>query len=305
MTITLTGDNEFAIRQTVRTLVAAFEQKYGAHGIERVDADTLEPRQLPSLLMGVTLFSDKRLIILRGAAANKPFWEALGDYIEKVPADTVVIIVEPTPDKRTRTYKLLKAKSDFREFPVLGDAQLVQWVTSQVKEVGASISRADAQYLVERAGRDQWRLSEEIKKLASFNPVIDRSAIDTLVEPSPEGTAFALLDAALSGQTQQVIGMIDQLKTQEDPYKLFGLLASQVHTLAVVVMAEGRSADQIAKEAGLHPFVVRKTVNVAQRLGKERVAVIARSVARCDIQLKSTGADPWDLLRVCLQKVAG
>jgi DNA polymerase-3 subunit delta len=85
---------------------------------------------------------------------------------------------------------------------------------------------------------------------------------------------------------------------------LFGLLASQVHTLAVVAAAGMRTPDQIAKEAGLHPFVVRKTQGVARRLGAGNIKRIAYDVALCDAQLKSTGVDPWQLISLCLQKIA-
>jgi len=304
MIITLSGDNEFAIRNEVRRLRDAFTNKYGAHGIEQVDGEALDPRHLPSLLQGATLFASQRLVIIRGASANKEVWEALGDMADKVPSDTTVIIIEPSPDKRTKTYKTLKTKTDFKELTQPSDGELMQWAQKHAADLGGEIDKAEVVYLLDRAGRDQWRLSEEIAKLVSYDAKISRATIDQLVEPGLDGTVFALLDAALAGESKKVAHMVGQLKTQEDPYKLFGLLASQVHALAVVAAAGSRGADDIAKQAGMHPFVVRKTQSVAKRIGKNRIAAIASDVAQCDVQLKSTGADPWDLLKMCLLKVA-
>lgn len=290
--------------QAERQLAAAFTAKHGANGIERVDGEELTPARLPDLLQGATLFAPVRLVIIKNLAASKQIHEALAEALAAVSPDTTVVIADGNLDKRTKLYKFLKAKSNFQEFAPLDDTKLTAWVQQAVQAAGAEIAKADAQYLVQRSGHDQWRLHNEVEKLASYQPQINRGVIDSLVEPSPEGTAFELLDAALTGKPDQVTRIVAALKTTEDPYKLFGLLASQVHALAVISAAGSRAADQIAKDAGLHPFVVRKTQPLAKKLGAARVRAIAGDVADCDWQLKSTGVDPWQLLAVTLQKIA-
>lgn len=302
MVITLTG-NEFSIKQTLQTLAERFVAKFGPNGYERIDGEAFEAQGLASLLQGASLFTPQRLVVIRDAAKNKNLWESLGDWVGKVPADTTLVVIEPVIDKRTKTYKLLKNGSDFKEFAVPHDAELVRWLQAEVKSLGAELNPDDAQYLVDRVGRDQWALFQEVQKLASHK-VINTKLINELVAPNPEGSAFELLDAALAGRVDRVQQLVASLKYQEDPYKLFGLLASQVHALAVVVAAGGKSADQVAGDAGLHPFVVRKTQAVAQKLGKDRIKQIIVDVAACDMQLKTTGADPWQLLSILLQRLA-
>lgn len=302
MIITLTG-NEYAIKQTLQILSDRFTTKFGSHGYERIDGEQFEPTNLASLLQSGSLFASQRLVVLKDAAKNKALWESLGDWVGKTPSETTLVIIEPSIDKRTKTYKLLKAGTDFKEFGVPSDAELVQWLRSSAKKQGTELTVADAQYLLARVGPDQWQLSQELQKLAAHNP-ITQELINDLVEPNLEGTAFELLDAALAGNKAKVQQLVTGLKYQEDPYKLFGLLASQVHTLAIVAAAGSRGADQIAKDSGLHPFVVRKTQGAAQKLGKERIKQIVADVATCDMQLKTTGVDPWQLLSLALQKLA-
>ncbi len=304
MILTLTGENTYAVAMAERQLVAAFIAKHGANGVERVDAEELTPMRLPDLLQGATLFAPIRLVVVKNLAANRQIHESLATTLANLADGTTVVIADSSLDKRTKLYKFLKAKSDFKDFAQPDAPKLVAWVQQAVQDAGAAISRADAQYLVQRAGHDQWRLHNEIEKLASYQPDVNRGVIDGLVEPSPEGTAFELLDAALAGHTKKVATIIAALKTEEDPYKLFGLLASQVHALAVVSAGGSRSPDHIAKDAGLHPFVVRKTQAAARRLGPARIRRITQVVADCDWHLKSTGADPWQLLHTTLQKIA-
>jgi DNA polymerase-3 subunit delta len=301
--LTLTGENTFAATQAERQLVDAFMAKHGANGIERVDSEELDIARLPDLLQGATLFAPVRLVVLKNVSANKALQEPLAAALANATDDTTVVIADPHLDKRTKLYKFLKTKK-FQDFVAFDEPKLVAWVQQVAEERDATIDQPDAQYLVQRAGHDQWRLYFEIEKLASYQPQINKQTIDGLVEPSPEGTAFELLDAAFAGKPQRVTELLSALKNEEDPYRLFGLLASQVHALAVVAAAGSRSPDVVAKEAGLHPFVVRKTQATARRLGSERIKIIASDVAACDWRLKSTGADPWHLLGVTLQKIA-
>lgn len=303
MIITLTGENSFAVAAAEQQLAQAFTKKHGQHGVEQVDAEGVTPANLPDLLQGSTLFAQKRLVVIKNISANKPLLEPLTAALGSAASDTTVVIADPTLDKRTKLYKFLKTHSTFKEFALLSDVQLQQWAQSEAARLGSSLGAAEARLLVDYTGSDQWRLASELEKLAN-RPVITIAAIEELVDRTPEGTAFELLDAALTGKVAQVDRLLLALKQNEDPYKLFGLIASQAHTLAVVSAADSRTADTIAKDAGLHPFVVRKAQPLIKRLGHQKVLSVVAGVATCDTHLKSTGADPWELLRLCLIEVS-
>lgn len=304
MVITLTGPNTFALSQALTEIKERFIAAHGAQGVERVDGESLSPNALPSLLQGASIFGSRRLIILLDAAGNKPLWEALANWLGAVPEDTTLVLVQPLPDKRTKTFKALK-QADFREFLALSEGQLGAWLQATATELGATLSADAARFLLQRAGSDQLALWHEVQKLVTYQPAITKEAIVELVEPSPQASAFDLLDAALGHKVAEVTTLLGKLGTNEDPYRLFGLLVLQVHTLAIVHHAGSqKSADAIAKEAALHPFVVRKMRPLAQSMGRQRLHTIIDSVALCDTQLKSTGADPWILLQQALYKIA-
>jgi DNA polymerase-3 subunit delta len=140
--------------------------------------------------------------------------------------------------------------------------------------------------------------------LLAHNPTVTIGAIDQLVEPSPQASAFELLDAVMAGNTAKAAELLARLKAAEDPYKLFGLLVSQVQTLALVIAAQGRPAEAIARESGVHPFVVRKMQPLARSMPYAQLQRVLASVALADMQMKSTGVDPWILLEQCLGKIA-
>lgn len=304
MILLLTGANDFAARQALDKLVAAMLSKHGAHAIERVDGESLDVSRLPDLLQGASLFASERLIILRDVTKNKPLWEALGDWAEKVPAEITFVILESSPDKRTRTYKQLQKHGKVHDFAELNEHELAKWAIGVAKEEGGSLDSRTAAYLVRHAGTNQWQLWGELHKLLSANPTITTETIDQLVEPSPQAGAFELLDAVMASNTARAMELLARLKASEDPYKLFGLLVSQVQTLALVATAQGRTSDSIAKDAGIHPFVAKKLLPLGRTTSYSQLRHVLASVALTDTQMKSTGVDPWVLLEQCLGKIA-
>src|SRR5262245_17670530 len=138
MVITLTG-NDFAIKQALRAVTDRFVADFGWHGYQQVDGALFEPAALPNLLQGVSLFTTRRLVVLKDAAKNKPLWEALGNWVARVPAETTLVVVEPDLDKRTKTYKSLRSGSDFKDLALPSDDQLVGWLQDYAKKLGAKI----------------------------------------------------------------------------------------------------------------------------------------------------------------------
>lgn len=299
MIITLAGDNTYAIQQAAQDFISRFINKFGAAGLEKIDAEQFEPTGLPQLLLGTSLFTPQRLVVLKNVAQNKILWQELANWVPKLPNETTLLLILPNADKRSKTYKLLKGKSDFKEFAFLSENELLKWLMEKV-----DVGMVEAKYLIERVGNDQWRLEQEALKLANFGQNITKQNIDQLVEASPNTSVFGLLDAALNGEVMQVSKLIEQIKTEEDPYKFLGLLVSQVHALALMATGSSGKTEEIALASGVHPFVLRKSQPIAKRLGLPKIKSIIQAVAECDARLKSTGEEPWRLLSLTLQKIA-
>lgn len=299
------GPNRYLLSARVAELVADFTGEYGSDGVERYDGENITPQQLPELLQAISLFTPHRLIIIRGASQNKAVWDLLGDWVSKVPEEVQLVIVEYLPDKRTKTFKALsKAATVFAAEP-LKEPALVAWLMDEMKRRGKVLSRKQAQLLVGRIGEDQSALSNELDKLIVHDEITEELII-SLTQATPQASAFELLDAVMAGNPDKAKQIIDELKDSEDPYKLFGLLSSQVHTFALVVAASESKTPQaqIAKDSGAHPYVVGKMMNIARRKTWSQAREVVVIVAELDDKIKSSGTDPWLLLEASLMKVA-
>ena len=295
----LVGENSFEVSAALRAIEASFGETS-----ERFDGTELALRQLPDLLMGVSLFSTKRLVVISDISKNASLWEKLPDWLGRINDDIHVVFIDEKPDKRTTSYKALKAASDVHEFAAWSerdDAKAEAWLASRAKDQSVAIDSKSIRHLVSRVGLDQWQLASALDTLSLLDEVSPQ-VIDDVIPPNLHENIFQLFEVALEGKSRQVAEMIKTLSLQEDPYALFALLTSQANTLAAVAYAE--PSDTPTKDFAIHPFVASKLTRHAKKLGKSHVAHIIEAFAKADADMKRSRAEPWLLIQQLLLTIA-
>lgn len=295
----LTGPNSFAIAESIKQKKHAFEGD-----AETYDASELESRHLPDLFTGATLFASRRLVIIKGAASNKTLWTELEQWVEQVPDETEVVLVESSVDKRTRTYKQLQKHGTIQEHAELDERALRSWLQAHARQAGVELSPDAVSYLIAYVGRDQWRLRSELEKLLLAEQPVTKQLIQDIAEPYPEAGAFELLDAVFRGDHDRAQELLGLLREREDPYQFFGLLSSQVIALLALTLAGSRRPDEVAKDMGLHPYVLKKLSVTARNLGRRRVEALVERLAYADERIKTSGVDPWRQIEITLAQAS-
>lgn len=296
----LTGENSFEMSRALKTLAAGFN----GH-VERIDGEELELKQLPDLLMGATLFADKRLVIIKRLSENKAVWADFGDWLPRVSDDVHLVLVEPKPDKRTKTYKQLQKIASAQDFPAWSErdtGKAEKWAVAEAKALGFTLAPASARALVARVGADQWLLAQALEKLAFVDePTPQR--IEEIIEATPVENVFNLFEVALRGNANKVSEMLQTLELTEDPFRLFGLLSGQAFQLAALAIADKPDAE-VAKDIGAHPFALSKLAPHAKRLGRGGARRVVAAFAEADEGMKTSAASPWLLIERALIKTA-
>jgi DNA polymerase-3 subunit delta len=298
MTTTLTGENRFALQQELRRIVDAFVKEHTDMALEQIDGEDAEFDRMREALQSLPFLASKKLVVLRAPGANKQFTESAEPLLTDLSEVTDVVIVEPKPDKRTAYYKFLKKHTDLKEFHELDTLQLSKWLVAAAKEAGGTLSNSDATYLVNRVGTNQLMLQNELQKLLNYNKSITRDSIDLLSERTPQSTTFDLLDAALKGDKTYALQLYEEQRSMKvEPQQIIALLGWQLHALSVVKTAGERDANQIASEAKLNPFVVRKTQSLARTMSLGKVKELVHTVRVLDERLKSESIDTDEALQ--------
>lgn len=287
----LTGENSFELREALRRIVEEFD---GA--AERIDGAQLELRQLPDLLMGGTLFAEKRLVIISDLSTNTALWQKLPDWLPRVSDDVHLILIDEKPDKRTISYKAVKEAAEVQEFAAWSERdqqKAEQWLEARAKTQGMTLDTKTVRHIVNRVGVNQWLLANALEVISLLDE-ITLEKIDQTVVANESENIFELFESALSGNREVLSEKLRTLELQEDPYALFALLSSQVFSLAAVTYAD--DSQNPAKDFAIHPFVVSKLGRHAKRLGKPAVSKIIKQFAQTDADMKISKAEPWLLI---------
>ena len=304
MIVTLSGVNDFARKQDLDRLTAAFVREHGDMAVERLDGEEASAERLRESVESLPFLSARKLVILRAPGKQKAFAEKITDILAAVAETTDLIIVEPKLDKRSAYYKTLQKQTDFREFSELDAAALARWAGTYAKEQGGSLSGSDARLLLDRIGPNQQLLQSELDKLLSFSSAITRQTIEALTEPTPQSTVFELLDAAFSGRHARALELYrEQRAMKVEALAILAMLTWQIHILAVVKAGGVRSADDIARAAKLSPFVVRKSQQITRRLSGPQIKRMVSDLLSIDLRLKTTGIDADEALQHYLLKI--
>jgi DNA polymerase-3 subunit delta len=293
----LTGSNSFGIRAELKRLVEAFVSEHDDMALERLDGEEAEYARMQEAMQSLPFLASRKMVVLQSPGANKQFAENAEKLLAELPETTDLVIVEPKLDKRSVYYKLLKKQKGFQEFAELDERGLSKWLVEQAKEKGATLSPVDALYLIGRVGTNQQKLASEIEKLSLYQSTINRNVIDELTAATPQSTIFQLLEAAFAGNTRRALALYgEQRALKVEPQQIIAMLAWQLHVLALIKTAKDITPDEIARDAKISPYVVRKSAGIARNLTLAQTKRLIGDLLTIDQRLKSESLNADDVL---------
>lgn len=304
MVTTLTGSNNFLLRAELNRRVAEFVAEHTDMGLEKLDGEEAEYSRMVDAVQNLPFLASRKLIVLRNPGANKEFADKFDALLDTIPEINDLLIYESKLDKRSVYAKILKQKTDFKSYDELGERELPSWLVNQAKARGGNLSQSDALYLVNRAGHNQQMLTNELDKLLSYHSEITRKTIDLLTEQTPQSTIFQLLDAAFSGNAKRALEIYqDQRAQRVEPQAIIPMLAWQLQILAVVKTAGNKPAEDIAREAKLNPFVIRKSQAITNKISLAKLKQLIHDLRELDVKLKSSSIDADEALKFYLLNI--
>ena len=305
MITTLAGENAVARGQELSRLVSAFEREHGDMAVERLDGEEASYERTLEAAQTLPFLASRKLVVLRAPGANKEFAEKFEDFVKNMADTTDIIINEPKLDKRLSYYKQLKKLTDFKDFVVLDASGLTRFAAAYANEQGGALAAGNARFLVERVGTDQSTVQNELDKLLAYDPKITRASIELLTEKTPQSSVFELLEAAFAGNAKRTAELYaEQRALKVEPQQIIAMLAWQLHVLALVLTAKGRTAEVIAREARLNPYVVRKSQGLASRLTFTRLKELVASLRELDVRTKTEGIIPDEAVQYYLLQLS-
>ena len=293
----LYGDNEFEKQAALAALV-------GDADVVRYDGEELTLADMQEITIGQTLFTQSSVYVISKLSENSDIWSRLSELPFD---DKTVILLESKLDKRTKTYKWLQKTAKTQEFLPLSDRQkpqLISWCEAQARERGYKLTRTQIGTLIDRLGFDQLRLSNFLDQLALAEKITDE-LINDLVPLARSENVFDLFVAALSKDYETAHNIISYLESEsgvDGAYQTMGLLASQATNVTALVLAGGDNKT-VAADLSVNPYVLQRLSSSARTIDIEHLRQINDALFQADLQMKTTGVNPWLLIEAALVSV--
>ncbi|HHT25673.1 MAG TPA: DNA polymerase III subunit delta [Firmicutes bacterium] len=237
--------------------------------------------------------------------------------IEGLPAaDSVVVLLAASLDKRTKAAQALLTKATLIEAAEPKPEDLAPWLRDQARALGLSMSVQTAQTLVGIAGSDTRFLMQELAKFAAYlggsGTVTQELVLELAALGEAEAEAFAvfrLTDALVEKNTPVALRRLhDLLQTGEPALRLLTMIARQYRQLLLGKAWANDGVTATARALKMKTYPVEKMFAQAGRLSTAEIEESLKLIIEADMALKSGGDTVGTLsmliVKLCSRKTA-
>ena len=300
MLILLYGQDSYRSRQKLKDIVERYKKIHKSGlSLSYLDGGNLKFEDFQDEIRQVSMFGEKKLLVLSGIFANQDFKEKFSENFRKF-SETKDIILFYEDDKilsKDKFFNFLKGKGKVQNFSPLGGEKLKVWVRQEFLKFKVEISPEAVAKLIDLAGNDLWLLANEVKKLVNYKKgeKIDAKDVALLIGPRIETAIFKTVDAISQKDKKQALLLIHQhLGKGDNPLYLLSMINFQFKNLLIVkdLMDKNEPYYLISKTAQMHPFVVRKSYQQAGKFTFAELKKIYRKIFQADLDIKTGKVSP-------------
>jgi len=309
----LVGEDDFSLTESLEEIKQGLgDQSLLTANTTVLDGQQVTLDQLRAVVGTAPFLAEKRLAIIQGLlgrfeagskprrrkkiapqAEKEPEYKSFADCLTKIPDSTVLALVDGKIKNSNSLLKQLSSRAKVISFPILKGDKLLQWIKREVAEQGASISPEALDLLAKLVGGNLWVMTNEIIKLALFasGRRIEVEDIRVVVSSAQETSVFVMVDAILDFKVGVAEQLLEELLQRgASPAYLLVMLSRQVRLIvrASALRRQRRPDVEIQDRLGLtSDFVLRKTLDQAQRYSMERLREVYNKLLEADLSIKT------------------
>lgn len=302
----LAGDEPLLLDEAAAAIRRRVREAGAEERITLVAEKDFDWSHLTEEAASLSLFASKRLMELR-LPTGKPGQEGakvLGQWAERPPEDTTLVVISGKLDRSSRNAKWVKALEGagaMVEFWPIPRPQLPAWVQKRMVESGLMVSREAARFIAERVEGNLLAAAQEVEKLRLLlgEGQVSDDQVQSAVVDSARYDPFQLADAALGGETARAVRILEGLHGEGvEPPLLVWVLAREVRALADMAagIAQGRRKDEVTRRVwASRRGLVDKALD---RHPVDRWLSLLEEAGRIDAMAKGAATgNAWDALQ--------
>ncbi|MEK7102243.1 MAG: hypothetical protein AAB912_01270, partial [Patescibacteria group bacterium] len=200
--------------------------------------------------------------------------------------------------KKNKLFDFLKKQPYSTAFPLMKEFEREVWVKRAIQARNGSITTGAARTLA-AAVEETWQLEQVVEQACALAGAeeIQRAHVEPFVEPPLDDNIFNFTDALAAGNTRRALELLrDQRRADANEFYLLTMITRQFRILMQIHdRASGDAQGDIAKELGVHPYVIQKSLPLAKRYSFAQLKTIYDNLFKIETLLKTT-ATPADAL---------
>lgn len=253
-----------------------------------------------------SLFAEERVVVIHDTElAGKAPTELLV-HAAKDPAPGMTLIIVHSGKGRNKSYvPKFRKLAETHEVDPLNQRERQGWVLSEFRRHGVRPTPDVVGALLESVGSDLRELASAIEQLvADTEGEITVAAVRAYYTGVAEVSGFDIADEAVAGRADRALASTRRaLQLGISPVAIAAALANKVGDIAKLYQTRG-NPDQIARTIGMHPYVAKKTMQVARAWSGDAVSQAVIIVADLDAEVKGQGGDPDFAVEDAVRRIA-
>lgn len=296
------GEDDFLAERATKAIVAQ-----AGEGIEvtTLRAGDVSEGEI-AMATSPSLFAEDRVVVVKHAelAGKEPTEILLQACVN--PAPGITLVVEHTGGGRQKAMVKKFAKvAEVHKAEPLKDNERRSWLMEEFRSHGVRPTPDVAAAVLESVGSDLRELASAVSQLVSDTEgELTVEAVRAYYVGVAEVAGFDIADQAVAGRADRALASTRRaLQLGTSPVSIAAALARKVGDIAKLHGVRG-NPDQLARTVGMHPYVAKKTMQVARQWSGDAVSHAVIIVSDLDAEVKGQGGDPEFALENAVRRIA-
>ena len=261
--------------------------------LNELDAESAE--EAVSAANTPPVFSDRRLVLVRGSRMPAEARRALAEYLaDPLPSTTLVLQSDDKkPDAKDAVANAAAKHGGVVVFAPLGEDEAAARLTQEAKRAGVTLAADAAEAVVEEAGTHWGILRSELDKLLLFakdRKTISREDALACLGYRQSANPFDLPRLVMERKRVQALEVLGRLFEEGlSEFQLLSSISREINRAlkARRLRAAGVAEYQLAGQLRMPPFAASKLLQQAQALGEARLIRSLKACVETEAALKS------------------
>lgn len=296
------GEDEFLAERATKQIVA--------EAGDGVEVTTLKAGEVSegeiAMATSPSLFAEDRVVVFEHAelAGKEPTEVLLRACVD--PAPGITLVVQHTGGGRQKAMVKKFAKvAQVHTVDPLKEGERRTWLAQEFRSHGVRPTPDVVAAVLESVGSDLRELSSAVSQLVSDTEgELTVEAVRQYYVGVAEVAGFDIADQAVAGRVDRALASTRRaLQLGTEPAAITAALAHKVGDIAKLYDVRG-TPEQVARTVGMHPYVAKKTMQVARQWSGEAVSQAVVIVAQLDAEVKGQGGDAEFAVEDAVRRIA-